>query len=198
MIARTFYRVRLHCPLTTYIATRYQMNVQLQIHFHAYAAQDSWSAASIFRLELECQLSCSCWNWNAELECQANVALQFLCEYEWFLIWCGAWSCHVPLPFLCVSWGPREAQTSRSENICKSKSGHSDVIVLPPLVLGGRDFLHVHTHIQYRIGMYVCLHVRSIAKHMVVSPSPVYGYVNVRNMHICVYVFMHIYMWQFS
>ena len=64
------------------IDSRCQMNVELHIHFHAYAAQDSWSAASIFRLELECQLFCVCgtgvptflpkWNWIAIFHLASN------------------------------------------------------------------------------------------------------------------------------
>ena len=94
----------------------------------------NWSANLFASVELECQLfgengtgvPCSTrqpttinwswlclfcrWNWSAELECQANVAVQFLYEYKWFLIWCGVRSCRVPLLFLCVSWRPRKAK----------------------------------------------------------------------------------------
>ena len=90
----------------------------------------NWSANFIVLVELECQLFCEsgtgvpcptgqattinwswlrlfcCWNWSAELECQTNVAVQFLYEYRYFLIF----------PFLCVSRGPRKAKiTSRKK-----------------------------------------------------------------------------------
>ena len=171
----------------------------------------NWSANFLVSVELECQLFCEngtgvpcstwqattinwswlrlfCrWNWSAELECQANVAVQFLCEYEWFLIWCGVWSCRVPLPFFVFHEGHEKPKLHNQKTFANpNQASATSLCRRPSSWVAG--ILYTFTHISIAALAPLTIHTSAHPKFALIHKR-VY-----RQTHTHTYIYTYIYI----